>query len=195
MLTGFVKIPHAGDSRRSDVPAVHDDPTGRIVEAHDHFDFENNGYTLTEEDVARWAKIFHGLHLEYDSEHGGYWFVDPDQLVENFWDASLGGRWMYANDELTKAEVEAKIIESEQETYRQWAEGDVYGVILERKVAWAKLSADGGTVLQGEGTVRETWENEGSVWGCYLDDEYTAQVVAKEHFDLTDEEEQALGLS
>lgn len=178
MLTGFVKIQGRGDSRLMDVPAVHPD-VYRLAEAHERM------YENVEENVPRYAQIFHDTHVEYDSEHGGYWFVDPQQMRENWPGPDYPeGR--------TKAEQEALVIEQEQETYRQWADGEVYGVILERKVVWGRLSEDGGTLLQGEGTTRETWEEAGSLWGCYLDDEYTPQEVAKESFDLTENEEKAL---
>lgn len=200
MLTGFVKIDGRGDSRLIDVEPVHDEPIP-IAEAQSRIERES--------DVERWARIFHGLHIEYDSEHGGYWFVDPSAFHQNFPAVPGGGKVarirparvdgifqanVYETYEQDALECQAEVIEAERETYRQWADGEVYGVILERLALWAKLSDDGSSVLQGDGTVREEWEEVESLWGCYLDDDYTAQVVAAEHFTLSDEETAALGL-
>lgn len=190
MLTGFVKIRGLGDSRLSEVPAVHDDPTGRMVEAHEHFDAANLGGDMIDPEpvVARWASVFYDLHVEYDAAHGGYWFCDPKGFAANWPGPDYPeGR--------TKREQEALVIQQENETYETWARGEVYGVILERQALWGRLSDDGSTLLQGEGTVRETWEqaDDTAIWGCYLDDEYTAQAVALEYFTLTDDERAALG--
>lgn len=165
MQTGFVKIHGRGDSRLMDVPAVHDDPTGLIEEAHDRF-YDDDGMSRgkAEDLTERWARCFHGLHIEYDAEHGGYWFVHMD----NDFSADLTGQ--------------AEIIKSERETYRQWAEGDVYGVALERRRPFVKKYADGDEV---EG---EEWDEVESVWGCYLDRDYTPEVVARQ-FTLADDEQ------
>lgn len=169
MLTGFVKIRGRGDSRKMDVPAVWDEPIP-IADAQSRIE--------REDDVVRWARIFHGLHVEYDSEHGGYWFVagadyssystpepDPDLFRANWPDLKPGSA-----DHLAK---QAEVIESERATYQQWADGEVYGVIFERAVEWKTL--DGSAMMT-------TWEEVDSVWGCYLDDEYTAEQVARENF-------------
>lgn len=61
------------------------------------------------------------------------------------------------------------------DTYAAWRRGDVYGVIHEKSQTW-KHSEDDREIV--------TWEHEGSLWGSYLDDEYTALDVAREHFDV-----------
>jgi hypothetical protein len=172
MLTGFVKIDGRGDWRILDVEPVHDDPI-RIAEAHDRLvRFGDEGWT--EDTVERWARIFHGMHIEYDSEHGGYWFVDND------------GSYPPKRGTL---EEQARLIASERETYRQWAEGEVYGVTLQRVSTWAKLDDYGRPITMTE---RPVWEDVDSLYGCYLDNDYTAEEVALESFDLTDEERDAL---
>jgi len=90
--------------------------------------------------------------------------------------------------EQDKLEVQAEIIKQEQETYRQWADGEVYGVTLEEKRTYARI-LPGGVIVGGE--TREEWEevDDCAIWGCYLDDEYTAFVVAKEHFALPEDTE------
>jgi hypothetical protein len=204
MMTGFANIPDLGDSRIIDVEPVHADTYG-LAEAHGRMDAGRYAYRATivapdgtkggwivekisrtpvEDRVIRWARIFRGVHVEYDSEHGGYWFVDPQQVQEN-WPGSD------YPDGKSKAEWEAAIIKGERETYRQWAEGEVYGVILERLVTWARMLDDG---TADRLDTRDEWEEVESVWGCYLDDTYTAQDVANESWELTDEESAALGL-
>lgn len=207
MLTGFVKIEGRGDSRRIDVEPVHDAPVP-IAEAHRRI-----GWDLSEDAVERWARIFHGMHIEYDSEHGGYWFVDPDGFRANFPDAGSGkvarirparvdGIFqanVYEAYEQDALKCQAEVISQERETYRQWAEGEVYGVILERKVTQVTYQAER-TELGFEidtthpPVVIDQWDEVESTWGCYLGDDYTAQIVADEYFPLTDEEFIALGL-
>jgi hypothetical protein len=175
-LTGFVKVGGRGDSRLIDVEPVHswpelDDAIERLLNI--------------EEEVPRWAAIFHGMHVEYDAQHGGFWFVDPAALAEN-WPT---GEYP---DGKTKAEWERELIAREQETYRQWADGEVYGVILQRQETWCRLLDDG---TADRLDTRDEWADVESIWGCYLDDGYTAQQVADDYFDLTDEDAVALGIS
>ena len=63
----------------------------------------------------------------------------------------------------------------------QWRAGEVYGVIVERKVDWTRMGAGDGEKLPDTMT---TWEEIDSIWGCYLDDTYTARVVANEYFGI-----------
>lgn len=197
MLTGYVNIRNAGDSRRSDVPAVHDDPTGRILDAHQHFSWVPAGPADGEDIVVRWAKIFHGLHLEYDSEHGGYWFVAGADAKTATTPIDTYSRALFYDNfpELKPGTPEhlakqAEIIEQEQETYRQWAEGEVDGVILQRRRELYRLDDDG--VAFDEPSLVD-WEDGDSLWGIFGLNEngYTPQVVALEHFELTEEEEAA----
>lgn len=65
---------------------------------------------------------------------------------------------------------------------RWWGDHiEVYGVIVERKVDWIRVGAGDGQELPDTMT---TWEEIGSIWGCYLDDTYTARVVANEYFGI-----------
>jgi hypothetical protein len=180
-MTGFVKIAGRGDSRTIDVAPYYDDPI-RIGEAHDRLAGQPfaRGWN---DPVARWAKVYHGMHVEYDSEHGGYWFVDRQAFAENWPDLKPG-----STEGLAK---QAEVIAQEREQYRQWADGEVCGVILERLVTWARMLDDG---TADRLDTRDEWEEVESVWGCYLDDTYTAQDVANESWELTDEESAALGL-
>lgn len=198
VLTGYVNIHGRGDSRLTEVPAVHDDPTGRIEEAWDRIDgvryADDRGYYRAFEDedvVIRWAKVFHGLHLEYDDEHGGFWFVSPAAFKESWPTEFEPGAALYVwrDERITKDDLEHRLIEQEQETYRQWAEGEAVGLILERSQTWCRLLDDG---TADRLDTREEWEEAGSIWGVYLDDAYTARVVATENLDLTADEYAAL---
>jgi hypothetical protein len=180
MATGFVKIGGRGDSRRADVEPVHGDPV-RIAEAHDRMGnfFTRSRYDGYEPIVERWARVFHGMHLEYDSEHGGYWFVSPDQVREN---VALGADW-------DKLERQAEIIASDRETYRQWADGEVYTVAYEKLAEWHR------TDDSGVHHVREEWQNEESISGMYMDvnesGEHFAGNAALDYFSMSDEAEAA----
>jgi hypothetical protein len=173
MMTGFVNIPERGDSRYSDVPAVHEDPTGRVLDAWERIvvrrECNNCAWAPHKpslgpdpEHVVRWARIFHVLTLEWDAEHGGFWFVSPSH---NDADPS--------NDAI-------EIIKAERSVYETWAKGEVYGVVLERRVEWKPVSETD----QPRG-IKTTWEDDESIWGCYLDDTYTAESVAKEHWGVS----------
>lgn len=219
MLTGFVKLGDKGDWLLVDVPAVYDDPIG-IEAAYDRFDEARYDYVgpgkgdrggpyrlraFNEYDLtARWARIFHGLHIEYDAEHGGYWFVAGADAAtyatpvtysralfrDNWPDLQPG-----SPESLAK---QAEVIEGERETYRQWADGEVYGVILERATAMAPVVRnemagvwDLRTPLTDD-EIELSWDEAESIWGVYLDHDYTPQVVALECFDLTPEEKECL---
>lgn len=209
MLTGFVKIPGRGDSRLNDVPAVHDDPTSGIAWAHDQLvpGFGIRDDHRDETLVERWARAFYGLHIEYDAEHGGYWFVAGADAatyaapIDTYSRALFRDNWPDLEPGSPESIAkQAEVIEQERETYRQWAEGEVYGVILERAVAYARVERNtSGDVWDlknplTEDDVREDWEEVDSTWGCYLDDDYTAEVVAQAHFDLNKQEREALGI-
>lgn len=204
MLTGFVKIPGAGDSRLQDVPAVYDPPIP-IEDVHDHFDHTATGPVPTEDITARWARIFHGLHLDYDSEHGGYWFVAGADFetattpVDGASRALFYDNWpdlvVGSPEHLAK---QAEVIRQEQEVYRQWAEGEVYIVALQRATTLAPVEWNAGDEAWElaspltEDMLETAWEEVESICGNYLDDDYTAQQVALEHFDLSDDEVFAL---
>lgn len=72
-------------------------------------------------------------------------------------------------------------ITQEDDSYLAWAEGEVYGVIVERRFH---------TITQQVGNpdtdVEEAfeWRETDAIWGCYLNDVYTAEVCAKEYFEV-----------
>jgi hypothetical protein len=57
--------------------------------------------------------------------------------------------------------------------HRRWARGHVYGVIMERYVKYVDPT--------GEFPDFGRWLETDSLWGCYLDSDYTALTVAKEY--------------
>lgn len=65
------------------------------------------------------------------------------------------------------------------ESYQRWAEGEVFGVIVERRFTVLAQRVDDPASDVAEGF---EWRETDSIWGCYLDDQYTAQICAAEHF-------------
>ena len=61
------------------------------------------------------------------------------------------------------------------ESYAAWRRGDVFIVEHQKQEHWT--NAD-------ETAEMDTWEAVDSLCGCYLDDDYTALDVAREHFDV-----------
>jgi len=71
--------------------------------------------------------------------------------------------------------------------YKQWAKGEVYGVVIEQRVDYYELDDNG---VATDRPCLEVWEETGdSLWGCYLDDTYTAEMVAKEYFGVEKKEQ------
>lgn len=66
-------------------------------------------------------------------------------------------------------------IDSFMGVFSTWMNGEVYLVVHEKREQWT--NAD-------ETAEMDTWEWEDSLGGCYLDDEYTAIDVARDHFNL-----------
>lgn len=64
-------------------------------------------------------------------------------------------------------------VQKGDDIHTKWADGDVYGVILERCVQY--VNVDDSSDLYGR------WLETDSLWGCYLDAEYTALNVAREY--------------
>lgn len=66
-------------------------------------------------------------------------------------------------------------IVSFMEVFSRWLQGEVYLLCHEQREQWT--NAD-------ETREMDTWEPVDWLGGCYLDDEYTALDVAREHFDV-----------
>lgn len=211
---GFITI--KSRSNYNDVTEVHPDPTGRILEAHEHFDEigypkwdPNVGYQRRrrffpepEEITERWARIFHGLTIEYDAEYQGYWFIDPDDFKENWtvaedgtvpiWEQNRNPDGSYASGlhevgRQPAVELQKEIIDGERKQYRAWAEGNVFYVFAQKRVIKeiTVKEVDGSWIRQFK---EEEWETEDSLGGIYADDfdgwltEKEVLEVAKENF-------------
>lgn len=194
-LTGFAKLGHI-TTHRVDVPAVHEPPfdlAGLFYRLQNRREFVSHTDILTrrhENDVrfvARMAWAFYGVHLVYDRGNSGWWFADLPALR-----ASLS----LADDEPVALELQANAIDAARAVYDQWASGRVYEVTLQRLETYVHVTDSGSDEIPDTvdwGFTREVWEDVdgASLAGCYLDDEYTAQDVAIEFFDLTVDERAA----
>ena len=68
--------------------------------------------------------------------------------------------------------------------YKQWAAGEVYGVVIETR---ALCYDERGNLLTEPPF--DIWVQSDSLWGCYLDADYTAEIVAKEYFGVEKKEQ------
>lgn len=98
--------------------------------------------------LARYIRILGGVS-EYDTPNDGpasLWYVMPErwtEMTESEWDAD-------------KARAAMR---DERMEYRSWGEGDVWGVVIEKKTVWVpKGHPDAPEEMQ-------TWEVEDSMWG------------------------------
>lgn len=111
----------------------------------------------------RWARIFHGATVVEHRPHDGawaLWYVMPDKLAE------------------TALSAEA-LIQAEVEQYRMWAEGEVYGHIIEKNVTRIPRDAEDRDDPEVDAETSE-WEHVDSCWG-YIGREY-AEEAAREAF-------------
>lgn len=155
---------HLRDSRAIDVDTGRDDLA--VGRAFEYFD-ERTAYTgqripAAATHVARWARIFHGVTVVDDG--GTLWWVDPTWMADAYPDAVLG------SDEYRK--LEAEVIAADQAEYRKWADGNVYGLTIERRVDWARIDENGEMVFLTEPNTMTTWDVVDSLWGIYFDDAF-----------------------
>lgn len=122
-----------------------------------------DGYVDAVPVFARWARIFHGVTVVEDRPHDGawsLWYAMPERLAETTWTAE-------------------RVIESEIREYRRWAEGEVYGHIVEKDVTRIPRDAKDRDDPELDDETRE-WEHVDSCWG-YIGREY-AEDAAREAF-------------
>lgn len=67
-------------------------------------------------------------------------------------------------------------IDDDSPEVQAWRAGEVYGVVIERLATYTN---------DATGEKMSRWEETDSLWGCYLDDTYTAEVVAREYFGVS----------
>lgn len=154
MLTGALTV-HASWNT-IDVEPVYDFP-GDLEYAHRHD---------SPAVVQRWAKVFYNVTLDYNN--GTYWWADRERIREN-WPELVPGSPEYVAKE-------RDVIESDQKVYQLWADGEVYGVILEERVQYVRKGAEEQTL--------ERWEVVDSLWGNYLESEEEAKDVARYDFGI-----------
>lgn len=125
--------------------------------------------------VFRGTKSFATYHLGYSREYG-YIAFDTKAWLEE-----IG-----VTDENPDIEPVDRA-EPCLDEIKAWAEGDVWGWIVERKVRWQRLGSDGEPVFLTEPNTMETWEEVSSCWGFYGRD--YAESAAKEALAITIENE------
>src|SRR6478609_1535593 len=173
MATGALPVRRSRDT--IEVVPVHEYP-GSLTYAHDRFMDQGFSEVIT----ARWSRIFYDIELDYLD--GTYWWVD--RTVFDTWKpvGTYDGVPLYTLDAAgklaTKRELERKIIGDEQHTYQQWANGYVYGLVIEEfKLMVAAGFDENGTLTVGPidaedfDDLDEYWTEGESVWGFYLDDD------------------------
>lgn len=186
-MCGAVTVEN-GNSNYVEVPEIHT-PTIPISEAHDRLYGLGacmlvRHYVSRETSVVRWAAIFHGLALQYDDKYRVYWFVKMDGdggFTANWPDLKLG-----TAEHLAK---QHEVINQERETYRQWAEGEVYGVGLEVRIGYGgpdTLDIEVEHIIEHEceADCPEHWDRTECIWGNYFSDDYGPLEVAKDYFVL-----------
>jgi hypothetical protein len=148
------------------------DPAGdqRVSDAWNRLEYRYE-WRDAEPMIERYIRILGGV-AELDTPHDGprtVWYVLPEKMRELGWE-----------DERITPDEMRKVIEAERKEYRAWAEGEVYGVIIEKNVTWAKVEDPDETM--------ETWEEEESVWGI-IGDEWAEQEAREmlSHYTTTPE--------
>jgi hypothetical protein len=171
-----------GDSRRTDVEPCFEFP-GDLRRAHDSL-VKDRSYRDVEL-VMRWARIFYDISL--DCFDGTYWWVPSTVMdqwtpIGTYEDIPL---YTYGESKelLTKRELELRIIASDQLTYQQWADGEVYGLAVEELKLKAKLGIDENDDLiildEDELDIDSAWRHVETVWGFYLDAYDDAAVITE----------------
>lgn len=193
-LTMYVNVDGGYPSRWNEVPSSIDADLGQgIAYADDHlFDLGSATWSRSHGGgplaVIRWARIFHDTTLEFHEGgqyHRGYWFVPREVMLENWPDLVPG------TDEYVS--MEHLLIEQDRATYQAYVDGEVYGVVLERKVEWVPANPDLVTAFLPEDPTMDTWVEVEALWGNYLTGfgtafERAAVQVGVDYFSATTEE-------
>lgn len=106
----------------------------------------------------RYARIFHGARTLYDSPYEGpsaVWYILPDGIAQ------------LAAPSAEHPDPAMACLQVERDEYRAWAEGDVWGYIIEVRETWVPVSQLGAP--ESERDTMQTWEEvpDGSCWGFY----------------------------
>lgn len=103
----------------------------------------------------RYCRIYHLAATLYDTPHEG-----PSAI------------WYLAAEDFWQVENPAEFLKGERNEYRNWAEGDVWGHVIEHEVKWGRVNTPAETMT--------TWETVESCWG-FIGREY-AEEAAREAF-------------
>lgn len=133
-------------------------------------DIDRAHYALGPDGVVRWARIFHGITVEWHNDRGGltYWWTPPEQLAgrinlrdgdQVLWPARIDEHNEMQFEQISVVDAERRIIAEERGIYTRWADGEVVIVTVEQ-------------LVDGE------WTPIDSVGDNYLDAEYNAKRVA-----------------
>ena len=150
---------------------------GWDVEMHDIDDYRTwRGWERPEDPVAYAAYVAHqevlrGRWTEEQRDRAIHiykvWSGDDREFAVHQW------RGYSQSDWATVLEIGENI--GLYTAYAAWRRGDVFIVVHEKREQWT--NAD-------ETAEMDTWEPVDSLGGCYLDDTYTAEDVAQDHFGL-----------
>ncbi len=164
IVTGVVTIPTSRYAEIQDPTGTLDDAWYRLVGARPYYE----GRYAPRDAVAifeRYVRLLGGVS-EYDSPHDGppaIWYVLPEYME------SVGFR----PEDITEEKMR-EALEGERKEYRAWAEGDVWGIVVERKVTWQRVGSDDGPFAGIRRAHMDTWEEVESVWG-YIGQEYAEE--------------------
>lgn len=107
--------------------------------------------------AARYLRVFHNsVVIQLDND--GILYGSRDKIR---------AEWLSAGADMPSDDAITEWLEGEWKEYRAWAEGDVYGYVVERIVT--VHSASGDVCHYGD------WEEVESCWGFYGDSDYTMQ--------------------
>jgi hypothetical protein len=135
-----------------------------------------SGYQLSDEITAAVVKHFERAGLPFIiAEHN----ADRDWVGTFIW--YLEPKEVEANRALSPDWDPMPLLDGCIETYRQWANGEVYNLDYQKLHTWTD---------DADGTKRSTWETEDSLGGNYFDpnDEDEVLSTAREHFAMTEKD-------
>lgn len=136
-----------------------DEDGGPLQHGWDHFSVRPGG----EDMFIRWARIFHGATVIVNRPVQGAWVL-----------------WYLMPDKAAESGISPeRTILAEIEEYQAWADGEVYGHIVEKDVTRIPRDAEDRNDPELDDETRE-WEHVDSCWG-YIGREY-AEDAAREAF-------------
>lgn len=166
-----------GDTHGEALDAILENLDGEAAQAAIELHFKRAGLPYKIVDMA----------AQHDWVGEFIWYVEADAVAASIKAGELSPAWSWDGD---------AYIQGYLDEYQAWANGEVYGVTLERRQAFMKQRVErtetGFDVdLTVEPELFDEWEVVESIWSCYLNQDYTARQVALEYFPLTDEEKVA----